>query len=237
MSTMTKPLHILFYIFIAVSLLMPQSAMAQKYGIHKHKRTAAEQAIEDSIPFFRGVAVGVDLVGPVMRAIGDYGQYEALIRVNLKDRYYPTIEIGYGTADKTDDATGIKYKTSAPYGRIGIDFNVLKNKHDKYRVLVGARYAYTSFNYDVGPLVINDPVWHNEATWEAKDQKCTYGWFEAVAGVDATIWKFIHMGWTFRYKARLHQKYDDAGEPWYVPGYGKKGNSRLGATFNVTFEF
>lgn len=234
---MSHRYNILFCICIIVSSLIPQTATAQHYGFHKHKRTAAEQAIEDSIPFFRGVAVGVDLVGPVMRAIGDYGQYEGFVRVNLKDRYFPVLEVGYGTADNTDDGTGIRYKTSAPFGRIGIDFNVLKNKHDKYRVLVGARYAYTSFNYDVGPLEIQDPVWHDNATWEAHDQKCTYGWFEAVGGVDATLWKNLHLGWSVRYRARLHKKYDDAGEPWYIPGYGKKGNSRIGATFNVSFEF
>lgn len=67
------------------------------------------------------------------------------------------------------------------FGRVGIDFNVMKNKHDLYRVLVGARYGYTSFNYDIGPLVIDDPVWRTKDTYEATDQKCSYGWFEAVA--------------------------------------------------------
>lgn len=216
--------------------MFSQAAVAQQYGFHKHKRTAEEQAIEDSIPLYRGVSVGVDLVGPVTRAVSDYGQYEGFVRVNLKDRYFPVLEFGYGSADHTDDVTGIRYKTSAPFGRIGVDFNVMKNKHDIYRVLVGARYAYTSFNYDAGPLQVPDPVWKGEATYEARDQKCAYGWIEAVAGVDAKLWKFIHLGWSVRYRARVHQKYGDAGEPWYVPGYGKKGSSRIGATFNVVFE-
>lgn len=175
---MTNRKSILFCICIAISLLLPQRSMAQQYGFHKHKRTAAEQAIEDSIPLFRGVAVGVDLVGPVMRAVSDYGQYEGFARVNLKDRYFPTVEVGYGSADKTDDVTGLRYKTSAPFGRVGMDFNVMKNKHDAYRILVGFRYAYTSFNYDIGPLVLQDPVWGGSSTYEAKDQKCSYGWLE-----------------------------------------------------------
>ena len=112
----------------------------------------------------------------VMRAVGDYGQYEGFARVNLKDRYFPTVEFGYGSADKTDDVTGLRYKPAAPFGRIGMDFNVMKNKHDVYRILVGVRYAYTSFNYDIGPLDVKDPVWGGNATFEAKDQKCSYGW-------------------------------------------------------------
>lgn len=227
-----------FICILAVSMmLVPTGAEAQQYGFHRRQRSAQEQAIEDSIPLWRGVIVGVDVVGPAMRAFGDYGQLEAQVKVNLKDRWFPTVEVGYGTADHEDDQTEIRYKTSTPYGRIGIDFNILKNKHDKYRVLIGARYGYTSFNYDIGPLTIVDPVWKNDATWEAKSQKCTYGWAEAVAGVDATIWKFLHLGWTFRYRARLHQKYDDAGEPWYVPGFGVRGGTRIGAEFNINFEF
>ncbi|MDY6317952.1 MAG: DUF6048 family protein [Prevotella sp.] len=233
---MTNRKSILFCICIAISLLLPQRSMAQQYGFHKHKRTAAEQALEDSIPLFRGVAVGVDLVGPVMRAVSDYGQYEGFARVNLKDRYFPTVEVGYGSADKTDDVTGLRYKTSAPFGRVGMDFNVMKNKHDAYRILVGFRYAYTSFNYDIGPLVLQDPVWGGSSTYEAKDQKCSYGWLEFGAGVDAQLWKFIRLGWSVRYKTRVHQKVADAGEPWYIPGYGKNGTSRMGILFNLAFE-
>lgn len=212
-------------------------AFGQKYGLHKHKRTAKEQSIEDSIPVYRGVAVGFDLVGPITKIVSDYGQYEGFVRVNLKDRFFPTAEFGIGTADKTDDVTNIRYKTSAPFGRIGIDFNVMKNKHDIYRILVGARIAYTSFKYDVGPVEVSDPIAGGSATWQAEDQKCSYTWLEAGAGVDAKIWKFIRLGWSVRYRAKIHGSYDDAGEPYYIPGYGKKGSSRIGALFNVTFEF
>ena len=48
---------------------------------------------EDSIPLFRGIAVSVDAVGPVQMMISDYGQYEAALKVNMTDKYYPVIEI------------------------------------------------------------------------------------------------------------------------------------------------
>lgn len=69
---MTKRFNILFFVCIAISMLLPTETLAQHYGFHKRQRTAEEKALEDSIPFFRGVAVGTDLVGPVMRAVGDY---------------------------------------------------------------------------------------------------------------------------------------------------------------------
>ena len=111
------------------------------------KNIIAETA--DSIPLFRGVAVSVDLVGPAEMMFGDYGQYEAAARINLKDKYFPVVELGWGKANAEDVATQLTYKTNAPYVRAGMDFNLMKNKHDIYRLLGGVRYAYTSFKYDV----------------------------------------------------------------------------------------
>ena len=86
-------------------MLVPADASAQD---------KADVAKSDSVPLFNGFAVSVDLVGPIQMLIGDYGQYEAAVRVNLKDRYFPTVELGIGKADHDDDATNIKYKTTAP---------------------------------------------------------------------------------------------------------------------------
>ena len=95
---------------------------------------------EDSIPLFRGVAIGFDVAGAAQRLLSDYGQYEVMGRVNLHDQYFPTIEVGYGEASHKDDVvTGINYATKAPYFRIGADVNLLKNKHTGNRVFAGLR--------------------------------------------------------------------------------------------------
>ena len=169
------------YTFVLLSsilfLLLPSVAHAQR-------KQKVQPTKPDTVAFFRAVAVGVDVVGPAMKALSSYGQYEALLRVNLQDKYYPVLEIGVGEANKTDDNTSTQFKTRAPYGRVGIDFNVLK----------------------------------------------------ASFGVEAKIWGPIRMGWSLRYKVRAHQKSNDLGDPWYVPGYGRGGSSTLGATFNVLLE-
>ncbi len=193
---------------------------------------------EDTIPTFRGLQVMVDLVGPIQKAVSDYGQYEAGLKVNIKDKYFPVIEVGYGIADHAPDAvTNISYKTKAPYGRIGIDFNVLKNKHDIYRFYVGLRYAFTSYKFDVGNSALRDPLWQDDAGFYVEGVKANLHWGELVAGVDATIWGPVHLGWSVRYKRRLAHNDGDVGNTWYVPGYGKTGTTRFGATFHVIFEF
>ena len=65
-----------------------------------------------------------------MMELSDYGQYEGALRINLHDEWFPIVELGYGKASHTDDpATHLEYKTSAPYFRVGIDKNLLKQKH------------------------------------------------------------------------------------------------------------
>ena len=188
-------------------LLMPLALQAQN---HKGK-TLTDR---DTIPLFRGVAVSFDLVGVIQSGLGDYGQYEAAARLNLRDRYFPVVELGVGHADADDVDSGLRYKTSAPYGRVGVDFNVLRNKHDVNRVYVGGRYGYTSFKYDVDGTAVKDPVWGDDVEYSYKDNSANCHWLELVAGVDARIWGPLRLGWSLRYKRKLTAKDPAIGKAW-----------------------
>ncbi len=217
----------LFALLTLISLLMPAVANAE---------SRKEDALEsDSIQLFRGVSVSYDLAGTVMRMVGDYGQYEGALRFNLRDRYFPTIELGLGDAKHEVDAvTGIEAKVRAPYGRIGCDFNVSKNKHDIYRVMVGARYALTSFKTEAYGNV-SVPAWGGTVDYSVETDKCFYHWAEFLFSVDAQIWGPVRLGWSVRYRAKLGSSDMGNNSLWYVPGYGKDGY-KLGGTFNVTVE-
>lgn len=220
---------------VSIALLMCASgAMAQGKKNSRKGRAATEAA--DTVPLFRGFAVAVDLVGPAQLMLSDYGQYEASLRINLKDKYFPVFELGYGKADHLNDITDVSYKTSAPYGRAGIDFNVLKNKHDDYRLYAGVRLAMTSFKFDLSKPPLTDPVWGEEVPYSASDVKCSYTWFEALIGVDAKIWGPVHLGWSVRYRSRVSYDVGDYGNCWYVPGFGKSGSTRLGGTVNLSID-
>ena len=110
-------------------MLMTVSAMAQQGN--GTKNIVQEK---DTVSLFRGVSVSADLVGIAQLAFSDYGQYEAAARVNLRDKYFPIVEVGLGKANSENVTTKMTYKTSAPYLRAGVDFNLMKNKHDDYRV-------------------------------------------------------------------------------------------------------
>lgn len=202
----------------------------------KQKKTEYLTLKNDTTALWQGVALSFDLVGAVQLWVSDYGQYEGALRINLKDRWFPIIEAGLGKADAHDDVTRITYKTSAPYFRVGADLNVMKNKHDIYRLYVGARYAFTSFNYDITHPGVDDPWWGGTAVYGASDVKCTYHWAEICFGVDAKIFGPLHLGWSVRYKNKLSASTKGEGKIYYVPGYGKHDSSTLGGTFNVIID-
>ena len=191
---------------------------------------------KDSIPLFRGFSVSFDLVGAAMMALSDYGQYEGALRINLHDEWFPIIEAGLGRAKHDDVVTRLNYSTSAPYFRIGIDRNLLKNKHGVNRLYGGLRYAYTSYKVDISRPDFPDPVWQWDTGYGMKDVSCYYHWLEAVVGIDAKIFGPLHLGWSVRYKRRIAHSKQDFGETWYVPGFGTSSDSKIGGTFNVIID-
>lgn len=214
-------------LLFSIALMLPETAGAQE-------KVFVEQ--DDSIPFFKGFAVSANLSGPAVRALSDYGEIEVALRINLHDEYFPIFEAGLGSADHDDEVTSIKYKTKAPYFRIGCDFNLLKRKHTGNRLYVGARYAFTSYDVDLARPAMTDPVWGTVTDFEMTGDKCSQHWAEIVFGVDAKVWGPLHLGWTVRYKSRLMHDDGEIGKTWYVPGYGKYGSSRIGGDFQVIID-
>lgn len=188
----------------------------------------------DTLPFFRGFAVSAELIGAMQMMFGDYGQYEAALRLNLRNRYFPIVEVGYGKANHEEDVvTKIEYKTQAPYFRVGCDFNVAKNKRSANRVYAGLRYAYTNYKVDISRKNLEDPWWKWPTTYNVEGSKCWQHWAEVVFGVDAKVLGPLHLGWSVRYRRRLFHDDGITGKTWYVPGYGTQDSSNLAATFNV----
>ena len=191
----------------------------------------------DSIPFFRGFAVSVDLVGVLQMHLGDYGQYEGALRLNLHDQYFPIVELGYGHANHSNDiVTEISYKTKAPYFRIGADFNLMKNKHTGNRIYGGLRYGFTHYKVDISRPVFKDPWWQRDTYYGVEGEPCHQHWLEVVFGLDAKVAGPLHLGWSVRYRRRIAHNDGLMGNAWYVPGYGIQGSTRLGGTFNIAID-
>lgn len=191
----------------------------------------------DSVPLFCGFAVSADLAGLAQKMLSTYGQYEAALRVNLHDQYFPIVELGIGEANHDDDeVTGIYYHTRAPYFRIGGDVNIMNNKHTGNRVFVGLRYGFTSYNANISRPGLQDPVWQWDVDYTISGERCTQHWGEVLFGLDARVYGPVHLGWTGRYRFRLAHNDGIMGKTWYVPGYGLQDSSVLGYSFYIAIE-
>ncbi|WP_455673586.1 DUF6048 family protein [Phocaeicola sp.] len=230
---MKKKRTLIYTILLGSSLLLcPLHTKAQG-----QKPAATDE--KEEIPFYQGTSVGVDIAGIGSKLLGsDITSAEVSVEVNLKNRFMPVVEIGYGQTDTTDDETNIHYKAAAPYFRIGMNYNVMfKKPHLPGFVAVGLRYGFTSFSYDVDALDMVDPTWGNiTVPFAYNGVKTNVSWVEAMVGFRTRVYKSFSMGWSVRYRARISMKKTENTEPWYIPGFGKNNSTNIGLTYNLIYK-
>lgn len=112
------------------------------------------------VHFLNGFSVGIDFVGLAMRLAGsDWSNAEVLGRINILDKYFPIAELGLGHSDHEGAELSNHFSTSAPYFRVGLDYNVNK-KHNANRLTIGLRYGFSKYRYDIdSPEPLVDPYW------------------------------------------------------------------------------
>lgn len=242
-----------YTISLLLCLLIALPVHAQTANPNDKRPVAHKQEKKkEDIPFyplFNGIDVGIDLWGPGAYLLGsDKLSLEVSASANLKNRYFPTLELGYGRADKGSE-DGIHYRTGAPYLRIGMDYNTFYKKKFLHKLLVGLRYGVSSFQYDVENLDVPDAIWGEsvgnpnleDGIWggslpyKHKGMKATMHWVEANVGIRAQVWRDLYMGWSLRYKIRLSAKTGEYGDPDYVPGFGTYGSSTVGVFYTITY--
>ena len=218
-------------LLVLSNLLMPTSAHAQEIKILSEDK-------EEELPFYQGLMVGVDVSGLASKAFGsDAFSSEISIHANLKNRFFPVVEIGYGKTDTTGEETNIHYQTSAPFFRVGMDYNVFyKKPHLPGYFTVGLRYGFSSFTYDMQSPDLVDPNWgHTSIPVTYNDVKSNAGWLELVLGMKTQVYKDFYMGFTVRYRARQSMKKHENTEPYYIPGYGRGKTSNFGITHSLSY--
>jgi len=210
------------------------TAAALKTDENGPKKYVAIEAEQKKLLPFMGFTVSVDLLGPGMYLLsGEKGNFEAALRLNLYNTYFPIFEAGYGICNSTDFNTKIRFETKAPFARIGFDMNMLKNKFQDNRLYVGLRYGISRFNYDISGNNIKDPIWENEEEFNKTGIGCTSHWAEVVFGIQAKLVSIVHLGWSIRYKFKIHDSNTTYVNPPFVPGYG---STTFGGSFNLIFD-
>ncbi len=193
-------------------------------------------------PLLNGFTVQLDVASLAYNFISNGETYssEASVQADLKHKYFPIVEVGFGGADKvTADNSG--FKTNGLFGRIGLDLNLLKQKEGAKPTnnlfLAGVRLGFTSFLYDISNVTISDNYWGSTEILNYESQSATKVWYEIVAGVKVEVFKNIYMGWTVRTKNLLNQDTEGKVSPWYVPGFGVNTSSTWGFSYSIGYRF
>lgn len=249
-------------VLIACLLLLPADLMAQEVTdsvdvdaeeVEAEKVEAEKAATNDDgtprptkyIPteedmkqtFFQGFTVSADVLNMGLFFLSDYGNLEASLRLNLLNTYFPIVELGLGKCNKTDYNTQIHFSTKAPYLKIGVDYNLLRDKWQTNKLFFGLRYGITNFNYSFSGKDQIDPIWHTTGPLDVHGINATSHYLEVVFGCQVKIWSIVHMGWSARYKQELHTTKSIYSHPYYIPGYGTTvSGSYWGATYNISFD-
>ncbi len=230
---MKNPTRHILLLLMAVLLSMP--AFAQ--------RRTDNKAPTDSV-VFRGFSAHLDIASPLMGIIVDRGVItgEAQFDINLLNKFFPIVEFGYASVNVTSDNAS-NYRTSAPFWRIGFNYNFLKTKKNKVELLnrnypfIGLRYGMSVVSYDMGNVPLSEGYWNESATMDFSDKNVYAGWVEILAGVRVDLAKGFTMGWSARVRLGLHTSLHNDSQLWFVPGYGKSGNAQFSFNYTVGFTY
>lgn len=227
------------YIIVAV-VLVTASVSAQEDSVVVRPKRKHNENFE--LPVWHGFSVHVDVLSPVMNMIhGDIYGAEAQFDVNLYNRVFPIVELGYADATCTlpSDAT---YRTSSTYVRVGLNYGLLRpfTRKGNHRSLasypfVGVRYGMGFMDYHINNVVLEDPYW-GAGTEVSFEKPFVYtGWVELIGGVRINLAKGFTMGWSVRFRTLLHTTAENKVYVWYTPGYGKSDGNAF--TFNYTLGY
>ena len=200
---------------------------------------AQKQEAQPSLKVFQGVYFSTDVFGYIYPIFvkDRYYSGEVSLTANLSNRFFPVVEAGVGYTDMVSTLYSIGYRTSAPYYRIGMDYNMQHKNGKPNYIYLGGRVGYTAFEYSVDAPALQDPVWGGEVPVRFSDVPSRAVWAEAVGGVRAEIINNFYMGWSLRYKYLLYQGAITNGGPWYIPGFGTGKKTVFTATYSLTYYF
>ena len=191
-------------------------------------------------PLLVGADIGVDIWDAVMRLFGQkYGITTFSLDLNLHNRYFPAFEVGLGSASDAPSDKNYNYRSPlSVFFKIGANYNFLYNSNPAYKFFAGVRYGFAPFKWGIASATPAAGYWGDVPAFEIPNQNSTAGWLEFCIGLRVNLWKNLSAGWMFKYHTLVHESRNVHGKPWYIPGYGSRGQAITGAfTISYTIPF
>ena len=217
-------------------LSIPMVAMEKDSTLYHRDGTKryADSAI------YQGIQVKLDIGNMALEMLVSEAKvltFEGAVSVRLKNRFYPTMELGYANAQTS--AEGGFSNGQGAFAKLGLDINGLrKNPEHPNALLIGIRVATALQGYEMKNIKVSDPYWQTaDRLYRGGEFRCDV-WGEIVAGVNVQIWEGLMMGWYARLKILFTRKSkNNSVMPYYVPGYGYRDNTNWGFNYYIGYKF
>jgi len=198
----------------------------------------AQDTIRFPINEMKGVRVGIDnskLLFPLIFS-GERMGFEVTADMHVKGNFFAVSEAGWLNVNL--NRQDFHYRQNGFYGKLGIDFNLLKSRrpYSNDIVYAGARYAFSTFNHRANRVIIPGHFWGDAQNQIIPKNHMTAHWAEILLGVKAEVLTNLYISLTFRGKFLLSPPKDKYSTPYLIPGYGF-GNSNfvLGINHYVSY--
>lgn len=197
---------------------------------------AQPKVIGNIYPLLDAINIGVDIYPAVNRVLGaGYGLGSVWARLSLHNRYFPAVEFGLSNAFDRPEKMNYTYRSPiCPYFKIGIDYNFFYNSNPDYQVYATFRYGLTPVKFSLSDITIANSYWGLVESPFFPEQTCWNGFIQLGAGIHVKIFGPIALGWAIKYQRVIHHSAETFGQPWVVPGMGKR-NSELGLSFSIIY--
>lgn len=202
------------------------SAMGVRYDARRDSTHYIDgtRVYADSV-IYQGMNIKLDLGSAIVEAASSRGKrWEAAIAMNwrLKQRFYPTLELGY--ARQSGSVDSLYHEGQGGFARIGLDINGLKKHPERLdALLIGIRICPALQDYQL-------TGYPHKVRWDC--------WGEVVAGCQVQIFAGLTMGWSARLKYLFTEHaYGPIPAPGYVPGFGEVKGLSWGLSYYIGYKF
>ena len=200
--------------------------------------SSAQDTVRYPINEMKGIRIGIDISKPLLPLIfkGERIGFEATADMHVKGNFFAVAEAGWLNVNL--DRDNYHYKENGLYGKLGVDYNLLKSRRPNSNDIVyaGARYGLAVFSHHADRVTIPEHFWSEVTGQNIPKNFMQAHWLEMLLGVKAEVLKNLYAGLTFRIKFRIVSPKDDYSTPYIIPGYGY-GNEgfALGLNYYVSY--
>ena len=198
----------------------------------------ASDTIRYPINEMEGIRIGIDLSKPLFPVIyKDYRiGFEATADMHLKGNLFATAEAGWLYVNLKREK--FHYWENGMYGKIGVDYNLLKSKIPFSNDIVygGARYAMSVFSHQADKVTVPGHFWPDATGYSIPKNTMHAHWLEILFGLKGELLKNLYAGMTFRFKFMIVKPKDSYSTPYQIPGFGN-GDSGFSLGINYYLSY